>query len=496
MQLPPSGRNLSPRVGRLEHNEPVVTNWARRTAELHDELAAVADLRAEPAWWLFAGGVAIAETVRRRTPYVVSDAAPTADTFLGVVTPPPDDVIRDAITRAHAARAAIRELDGQLPEQPLAVAICRDARRGARTMHNDLDVAAFAIGDGCIVARLAENIADEGPLARRLAGSTARRPASGAPFVCISIGDEPLATARHGHRRAWTDLGGPWLGLGRAGELAVVSTCHLAVDGFGHTWLTSRIAAHHARLYPHAPRGEPLVARPLAAVAAQVPLGIAWRTVRSPAPRALPLAYALGRVLQRTSARTGTRFSPTLQIPVAPGERADPMRPRRRVVPSAVSVRFEDGEPERFSAFEARSRAILEREAMGRGLCARLMVAARAAPVSLTWKRAAFSTARPPWLDHLAEVVGGRACLSRIRVDAPLGPTCAVSSPARLATLSDPIGACVVTVIDDGDSAAITVCGSGLTGTHAGAEAMLDELLATYDSSVSTIGSTSSSGSR
>ena len=477
-----------------------MTSWARRTAALHDELAAVADLRAEPAWWLFAGGVAIAEgrgekTVRRRTPYVISDAAPTADTFLGVRAPAPDDVIRDAITRAHAARAAIRELDGELPDQPLAVAICRDARTGARTARNELDVAAFAFGDRCILARLAENIADEGPLARRLAGGAPEEPLTGAPFVCVSIGDEPLATARHGHRRAWTEAGGPWLGLGRTGEIAVVSTCHLAIDGFGHTWLTSRIAAHHARLYPLAPRGERLEDLPLAAAPERVPLGIAWRALPSPAPRALPLAYALGRVLQRASDDPGARFSPTFQIPIAPGERADPMRPRRRVVPSAMSVRFVDGEPEPFAAFEARARAILEREAMGRGLCARLLVAARAAPLSLTWKRAAFSTARPRWLDRLAEVVGGRACLSRIRVEVPLGPTCAVSSPARLATLADPIGACVVTVIDDGDSAAITVCGSGLTGTHAGAQAVLEDVLALY-SSVSTIGSTSRSGSR
>ena len=31
------------------------------------------------------------------------------------------------------------------------------------------------------------------------------------------------------------------------------------------------------------------------------------------------------------------------------------------------------------------------------------------------------------------------------------------------------VGACVVTVVDDGDRAAITVCGSGLAGSSAGA---------------------------
>ncbi|MBL0212371.1 MAG: hypothetical protein IPQ07_00540 [Myxococcales bacterium] len=453
--------------------------WARRTSELHGELAAIADVDVQPAWWLVAGSAAAVEPLRPRSAYMISDAAPTADTFIGLASPAPLDPIRDAIASAHAARAAIRELDGELPDQPLAVTIRRAAGSGAQTIVNSLQLAAFAIGDRCIVAALADDIADEGPLARRLARAEPDpMPVAGVPFVCISIGEEPLATARHGHRRAWVGDAGPWLGVGRAGGLSVVSTCHLAIDGYGHAWLASRLAAHHLRLSPRAPRGitsEPPPA--LAEVPERVPLGVAWRALPSPAPRALPLAYALGRALHRANQRTGVRFSPTFQIPVAPGEPEDPMRRRRRVVPSTMSVRFEDDEPEPFEAFEARARAIFTREAAGRGLCARLLAAARATPLSLTWKRAAFSTARPRWLDRLAEVVGGRACLSRIRVEFPLGPACAVSSPARLASAGDRLGACVITVIDDGDHAAITVCGSGLAGTHAAAEALIDELL-------------------
>ena len=60
--------------------------------------------------------------------------------------------------------------------------------------------------------------------------------------MCVALGDEPIETARHGHRRAWTERGGPWLGLGRAGGVAVVSTCHLIVDGYGHALITARIA--------------------------------------------------------------------------------------------------------------------------------------------------------------------------------------------------------------------------------------------------------------
>jgi hypothetical protein len=107
-----------------------------------------------------------------------------------------------------------------------------------------------------------------------------------------------------------------------------------------------------------------------------------------------------------------------------------------------------------------------------------MVAAARAAPTPLAWKRRSFSTARPRWLDRVSDVLGGRACLSRIRLDAPIPPVCAVSSPSRNASPGDPLGACVVTVIDDGTRAAITVCGSGVAGTMSSARGILDEILA------------------
>jgi len=153
------------------------------------------------------------------------------------------------------------------------------------------------------------------------------------------------------------------------------------------------------------------------------------------------------------------------------------MRRRRRGVPAIASVRFDGGEPEPFEAFAARTRDALEREAQGRGLVSRLIAAARATPAPLAWKRRSVSATRPRWLDRFADVLGGRACLSRIHVDAPLPPTCAVSSPARMATPTDPLGGCVITVLDDGTQAAITACGSGLAGDASDANALLDELL-------------------
>ena len=462
-------------------------SWARRATELHDELAAIAS--DDPRWWLLAGGAAVTEPWRARPGYVISDAEPSADTFLGYRAAPAAslDPLRDAIDRARAARTALRELDGTLPDQPLAVTLARGDR--TVTEPSTLEAAAFAIGRHCLIAAL-----DDPTLPHQLAAvlrGHAPAPWHGpTPFVCVSVGDDPIHVARHGHRRAWRAGRGPWLGLGRAGELATVSTCHLVVDGYGHACLTGRIhaltAEARAAERPARTTLSPLpYARsafhplpPLPPVAGVVPLGVAWQELAAPSLRALPLAYAAGRILHRAAQRPDARFSPTLQIPIAPGRPDDPERRRRRAMPAAVSVRFEGGVPEPYDTFAARARTVLERETRGEGLCARLVAAARAAPTPLTWKRRGFSTSRPRWLDRIADVLGGRACLSRIRIDAPIPPSCAVSSPSRYASPTDPLGACVITVVDDGTRAAITVCGSGIAGTDATARSLLEELLA------------------
>jgi hypothetical protein len=57
---------------------------------------------------------------------------------------------------------------------------------------------------------------------------------------------------------------------------------------------------------------------------------------------------------------------------------------------------------------------------------------------------------------------------------------CAVSSPARLPTPNDPLGGCVVTVLDDAVRGAITVCGAGVIAGAGNADALLDELVAKF----------------
>src|SRR5262249_38835622 len=134
-----------------------VRAWARRAAQLYDELAEIADLR-DPRWWLVAAGAALAW--RPHTTYVLSDAEPAGDTFIGHLTPPPRDPLADAFARAHAARAALRELDGEFPEQPLAVTLRRSAT-GAIAIPSQLDVVAFAVGDRVYSHRLAARLEDE-----------------------------------------------------------------------------------------------------------------------------------------------------------------------------------------------------------------------------------------------------------------------------------------------------------------------------------------------
>jgi hypothetical protein len=440
--------------------------WYRRATALHGELAGLAELR-DPRWWLIAGGAALPWDTRPG--YLASDGEPATDTFIGHVLPR-----RDPIALARATRDAILELDGTLPDQALAVTI-RCTPHGAAAEPSALDVVAFAFGDACWCANL-DDPALPAALAAALRGEphpSLRAPGSGpVPFVCITLGDEPLATARHAHRRAWTSAGGPWLGITRSSDLQLVTTCHLIVDGYGHARLAARINDLYGDAFSSSPcadfsHGEDEKASPIKGA---ISLDVVWRPVTGQL-RAIPLAYQLGIELHRLAARPDARFSPTIQVPVAPGAPQDPTRLRRRVVPAIISVRFEDGRPEPFDQFAMRARGALAREASGAGLASSLLAAARATPAPLAWKRRAVGPQRPRWLEPVADLIGGRGCVSRIALDVRSPPACAASSPARL--VDDEIGACVLTVIDDGERSAITLAGIG----NAADAAVLDRVL-------------------
>ncbi|MFT3693439.1 MAG: hypothetical protein QM831_09895 [Kofleriaceae bacterium] len=438
-----------------------IRRWARLAGALHRELREVADLAPiDPRWWVLAGGAALPWS--RAGSYVINDADAESDTFMGVTS-----ATADPLALALAARTAIRELDGALPAQPLAVTVKRGL--GASVEVSDLGHAAFARGDRVIVLALD----DRAPalLARFMRGEAVPS-ARAIPFVCVTLGSEPIATARHGHRRAWVETSegdvGPWLGLSRADGMLVVSTCHMVVDGYGHGVLSARIAELVATSPGVSSPAMPAPAMPAPAIPAEaIALDIATRDLPS-APRALELAYRLGCTLHRMAGRPDARFSPTFQIPVAPGTREDPERFKRRIVPAIASVRFLRGTAEPFDDFAARTANLLAREAEGIGVSAHLLAAAQGAPAPLAWKRRAVGPARPRWLESISNLIGGRGCVSKI-----VGtPAVAVSSPSRSATDADPFGGCVVTVVGDDARATITIASSGMS-----AHSLLDELV-------------------
>src|SRR5262249_37976039 len=148
--------------------------------------------------------------------------------------------IADAIVDARAAARALADLDGTLPDQPLAVTV--RTRRGAAVLEpTDPWQVRFAIGGRVATARVSGGPDELASLARRLAGPFVDQ--RGPAAIAAVIGDHDPSIARHLHRRTWAQASGPWLGVGRAGGLAVASTCHLAVDGYGHALIASRVAA-------------------------------------------------------------------------------------------------------------------------------------------------------------------------------------------------------------------------------------------------------------
>jgi hypothetical protein len=466
---------------------------------LIDEVAPVA--WSDPRWWVLVATAAAAETRRAPPAYLLSDAGADADTLMAWPAPAPRGpaaAIAEAIALARAASSAVGELDGTLEDQPLAGTIAL-AAGGARFAPGAIDAVAFAVGARVAVAPLAATDAALAGALAALARGELIAPlvplAARAAFACVAVGDDAWPTARHGHRRAWTAAGGPWLGLARTGDHLLASTSHYAIDGFGHGLLAARVAGAIARAPAVAAAGHAPALPPLAAVAGVAPLAVASRAwpapVSAPAtaqpeppddgttrgtsvPRAVDLAYRFGVILGDELGVRGA-MTPTIQIPLAPGDRADPARVRRRVIPALVSVRWTSAGPEPATTFAERAGRAIAREAARAGLASRVYAAGRALPLPLHWKRRVAADGRPALFAPLHDVIAGRGCVSVIALppDANAPPLCAVSAPAR----RDPIGSTVITVVGDAAGAAtITVTGTGRWGTDAACAALLDRL--------------------
>jgi hypothetical protein len=396
-----------------------------------------------PAWWAFLLGTSALERIARPAgpelyaAFLGANGGPRSDTFMGAPPRAGVDRHREAVRRARAAWQAIEALDGTLPGQPLRVSLVqRDGWLRAAPLSLGRPVR-FETDRGVIGVELTAH-ADDDRLARLLAAgqlASVERPAP----VLVSLLPGELGDCRHLHRRGWSDGAGPWLGVGDAGPLAVVTTCHFAVDGYGHAQLTRAILGGPGAGERVSGSGELGLA---CALLPHVPFAAA--------------AHATGLAL---AARFGMRRgrTPSFQIPFVPGDRSDPDRLRRRVLFTLTSV----GRDEPRDRFAARLRAQLEREAVTPGLLTRVLAATVNAPLPDGLRRRLLAGNREPssWLPP-TEALPGRASLAYLRFPAaerPVAPLYAGSSPP----IWDEAGSASLTLIDHGERTSVSVATSG-----------------------------------
>ncbi len=448
---------------------------ARRIASAWGQLRELADFsRLDPRWWVVAAAAGMAPTVEDSDArYLASNGEPASDTFIAVVGAGAPLVGSTAVAAARAAQRTLRHLHGRFEQQPLASWVARTASGSVTMVANPLSEVAFAVGARVWVGQLSErpDAASDAALANALVREQLEPLAlHHRPFVTIVVGISPSDELRHLHRRGWHAEGGPFVGIGVHADWLVCSTCHIAVDGYGHALIAQHLASAVAQIKPAAPTSKPAPALP--PMPETAPLGMAWRTAAAPAPRALEIAYATGGVLQQRLPHENI----TMQLPVAL-----PLHGRHgRVVPALLRAR-----PEPFAAFAERGKRAIEATRNNTAVMTGLMNFARAAPMPSRWKRS--NVAAPPQgaiARPVATALAGRACVSVIRINpadrvaSTVGPMIAVSAPALPATAADPTGGIVVTVIDDGTATTMTVCGTGIAATDTYASELIDEISA------------------
>jgi hypothetical protein len=478
-----------------------------------------------PSWWAAVGAYLALEYVpfadrsdhERVHEYLSANGTPRADNFMGTESDPPTDLaeaIATAVIRARAAADMVAALDGTLPDQPLSRTLAWEdgwlmrtsvddirrvafvTARGAFSAHVDRDGAS----DGAIASALGSVIAD-GPGIRPPAVLTAIDPTAEAPTpaaIAVAIGTHPLPICSHIHRRAWTRGGGPWMGVGDAPPLEVVTTCHVVVDGYGHALLTDgvltrcRARASDVRgLATAAQLGIGAAHRPITPVTSMVaaePVGLARCFLGEGVGRFAEQAYAFGRAIERRHSdglpTHGRRATPTFQVPVAPGRADDPERRRNRVVHGLMSVRRRDGDFESLDEFAARIPAFLVREMSESGLVTTLQRNAASLPLPRSWRFRLLQSRHESsrYLKPYAAITGrGRMSSMRFPADErPSAPLYAVSSPTVIATPADPLGAVVLTMIHHDAGCTVTSSTTGQDGDR-GAQRFLDEWLEELD---------------
>jgi len=488
-------------------------NLRDRWSDLRERLDELTEVDwSDPSWWGFAAGALALQGFARRPSaeagdrhlYHAANGGPLSDNYMGRDARPPRDAAHSialAVARGAAALDVLAEFDGSLPDQPLRVGLeYEDGWLRRRPVDGHDRSVAFVTPVGVQVGELTART--EEALATALGEVVAGRAAAPAllrrvdprsreatpAVVSVAVGTLPLRSVQHAHRLAWTVGGGPWLGIADAPPIEAVTTCHLAVDGYGHARITSEVLARRrhdlAALIAAAERGlggarAPVPSLPEPPNAA--PLSFAGRTLPADSGGFAEQSHAFGRALERTfrsTMRRDTGHTPTFQVAVAPGDPGDPERRKRRALHALVALRMRDGECESLADYRLRLGPLLERELAGLGLLPQLSLGIARAPLPRRVRRWLLksrhrSHARiPPY-----EVLSGRGRFSSLRFhpdERPSPPLYAASSPTLLVTPDDPLGSVVLSLIHHGDCLTATVAGTGVVGSHEAAGVFLD----------------------
>jgi hypothetical protein len=288
--------------------------------------------------------------------------------------------------------------------------------------------------------------------------------------AAIALDPVPIGWARSFHRLAWTEGGGPWMGVADSPPYAVVSTCHAAVDGYVH----ARVAA---AILSHADGRESAIERatmPPSARLSPPAVGFAAVRVPGPPPRFADALHAFATVLdRRLGSKSGT--SVPFHIPIAPGERSDPTRWRRRPLYGLLALKKNEGRLESREMLAARLPAWLARESSGEGVLSRVLHAVLTLPFPLDVRRRLI--ARQPWADRFlppARILTGNGYFSWMRF--PPGEEPSVPTyPSAIPSFSADRGGAGLSIAPYEGGLAVGLTTSGSLGTASAAEGFLDE---------------------
>lgn len=489
------------------------------------QIKAIAEIKGwNPAWWAVVGAAGFGGQRPskggdlRGLGYRNANGGPWSDTFMARPCTPPAtraERIAWAVLAGRRSIHRIEELASSLPDQPLAATM--RAKRGWVTPQPLAD-ATKAVVFLSAAGALWANLADLGDrdLAAALASWTTSgqlldhprssaavavgalrlldfdEPAPTPAAVAIALNPVSLPAARHLHRQAWTAAGGPWLGLSWTDSLQVASTCHVAVDGFGHCLISDTVLTQPSpqQLAPLlAAIGEINTEQSTSRGTAKMWPAASWkqRTALVTARFDHPLssfshpAYAFGTVLATTFPRAcSSRFGPTFQVPVAAGNGNDAQRRRQRVRHALLSVRQDSSGFEPLKSFASRLRERLTTEASPSGTLATLERAVLAFPFPAA-RRYWLATDRPPTgRVPPVTVLTGRGRLSSMRFPAetvPKPPLYAASAPPLAASNRDPSGSLTLTLIHHRAEVSISAFGTGELGETAPLQEFLDRWL-------------------